>query len=315
MRLPLVSVVMPTLNASRYIREAIHSLIEQTYPRFELIVVDGGSTDDTVRIIETYLGDGDLKILELGPNVGVAKALNAGFAAAEGDFIARMDADDIAYAFRLREQVNFLIGNPTIALIGASVDNFGEYEGLVRRPRSRADILNSFLVSNPFYHSTIMIHRRLFDDGVYRYEESQDCDEDYELWGRLVPKVVCANMEQSLLRYRLHHGNGGWDPRKRVAKATALWRFCNNYGISDSLLVNALAEFQCGGLLRYEDYGELRDYAARADRQNLPKLGWIHEAILQERTYSDFSLWLASTSDWTNRRTPRSSAVPVKMEA
>lgn len=294
MKMPLVSIVMPTLNSGRYVREAIHSLIAQAYPRLELVVVDGGSTDDTLTIVDSYLGDGDLKIIKLEPNLGIARALNVGLAAAEGEFIARMDADDQAYPCRFQKQVLFLVQNPDISLVGGGVDNFGEYEGISRPPRCQVDIENGYLVNNPFYHSTIMIRRKIFDLGVYRYDEAQVCDEDYELWGRVIPKVACANLEQSVLRYRLHQTNGHWDPRKYGAKIKALRGFCETYGASDEILIEALAGFQCSGLVLYEDYKVLRDYARQTVGKKLPKLGWIQDAIVREKTYSEFSSWLSN---------------------
>lgn len=292
MKLPLVSVVMPTLNSALYLREAIHSLIQQTYRRFELIIVDGGSNDATIQLAEMYMGDGDLRIIRLEPDLGIAKALNVGLATAAGEFIARMDADDLAYPHRLEGQVSFLIRNPAIDLVGASIDNFGEYSGPSRRPGTHSDIEDSYLTSNPFYHPTIMIRRTLVDAGIYRYNEGQRCDEDYELWGRLIPLVQCANIGRSLLRYRLHQSNGHWDPRKYEAKKLALRGFCGAYGITDEEFVAALADFQCAGLLTYGQYSTLRRYAEHKPQKRVPKLGWIHEAIVRECSYAKFSRWL-----------------------
>ena len=103
MKKPLVSVVMPALNSGRYIRETIHSLIEQVYTQFELVIVDGGSSDDTTAIVRKYMGDGDVKLIELPPGLGISKALNEG--------IARLDADDLAYPWRLQDQVYFFFSN------------------------------------------------------------------------------------------------------------------------------------------------------------------------------------------------------------
>jgi len=98
-KLPLVSIVMPTFNSERFVAEAIYSLIGQTYPRFEVIVVDGGSTDKTVEIVESYIGgdEDNLRVIKLSREEGsMPKSLNRGLKEAEGDFIARMDADDVA---------------------------------------------------------------------------------------------------------------------------------------------------------------------------------------------------------------------------
>jgi glycosyltransferase involved in cell wall biosynthesis len=207
MKMPLVSIVMPTFNSGQFIRETIHSLIEQTYPRFELIVVDGGSTDDTLAIVKSYMGDDDVELIELAPGLGIPRALNEGLAAAKGEFIARMDADDIAYPNRLTEQVRFLASIPDVGFVGSGVDQFWASSGSARSPQWHDHIVDSYLTNNPFYHPTIMFRRSLYEDGLYRYDENQVCDEDYELWGRLLTQTKAANIDASLLKYRIHAQN------------------------------------------------------------------------------------------------------------
>lgn len=298
MKMPLVSVIMPTLNSGKYVREAIHSLIAQDYQRFELIVIDGGSTDNTVELLDKYSGDEDLMVIQLPAGLGIAKALNVGLAAAQGEFVARMDADDYSFPSRLSAQVLFLVQNSSIDLVGTGVENFGEARNSVQRPQRQADIRNSYLVNNPFYHPTVMLRRRLIDAGLFRYDETQVCEEDYELWGRLVPRIACANMTDILLRYRLHSGNGHWDPRKHRAKFKAIQRFCLEYGVDDLQLVEALVHFQCSGLIDYDGYERLRDYAQHALKAGTPKLGWIQDAVVRERSYADFGAWLSKASGW-----------------
>jgi glycosyltransferase involved in cell wall biosynthesis len=290
--MPLVSIVMPTLNSSRTLREAIHSLILQDYHEFELIVVDGGSIDDTLLILEKYQGDGDLKVIELEPERGIANALNIGLSEAKGEFIARMDADDVAFPSRLRCQVEFLIQNPDLGFVGSGVQNFGARGNTVIGPVTYEEIRNGFLINNPFYHSTIMLNRWMVDTGRYQYDEGQVCDEDYELWARLIPTTRCANVEQVLLRYRLHNENASWDPRKFAGKCRALQQFCDALSVQDGWLVGALAEFQCSGFMRYENYEILRRYAIQADELGWPKLGWIQQSIVQEASYFEFCMWL-----------------------
>jgi glycosyltransferase involved in cell wall biosynthesis len=299
MKLPLVSIVMPTLNSASYIRETIHSLIDQAYTRFELIVVDGGSTDDTVSFVESYLGDGDLTIIKLAAEPGsLPKQLNRGIAAASGEFIARMDSDDVAYKWRLHDQVHFLITNPEISLIGTGVDVFGDRAGSHRSPLLHDHIIDAYLINNPFFHPTIMFRRALHDRGLFAYDETFPCDEDYELWGRLIPQIKCANLDQSSIRYRIHGQNTNLDPRKHTFKRKALRGFCESYGIADDVLVEALVDFQCGTFLRHTDYVVLREYANWATEAKLPKLGWIHEAIVREKSYPDFLTWFRTAKGW-----------------
>jgi len=298
MKLPLVSLVMPTMNSERFIRETLHSLIGQVYTNFELIVVDGGSTDDTLNIIERY-SEGDIRVIELAPGLGIAKALNVGIEAAQGEFIARMDADDIAYKWRIHDQVNFLVADPEIDLIGTGVDAFWDHEGVFRSPKIHQDIQDEFLVNNPFFHPTIMFRRVLADSGLFRYDETHAFEEDYELWGRLIPKVKCANMDQSSIRYRIRANSTQWDPRKYRFKRRALEGFCASIGLKNETLIDGLAEFQCGGYIRHHHYLVMRDYARSASEQKLPRLGWLHEALLRERDYSGFTAWFRAAKGWS----------------
>lgn len=297
MKWPLVSLVMPTLDSERYIRETLNSLLRMVNCRFELIVVDGGSKDDTLNIVESY-SDGDIKIIELAPGLGIAKALNVGIAAAEGEFIGRMDADDIAYEWRLHDQVNFFAMQPDIDLIGTGVDAFWDHHGVFRSPQWQHNIKDEFLVNNPFFHPTVMFRRKLADTGLYRYDESHAFEEDYELWGRLIPQVECANMDQSGIRYRIRGNSTQWDPRKYRYKHKALLGFCNHAGIKDDALISALAEFQCSGFIRHEQYKVLRNYAVPAAERKMPRLGWLHDALCRDWDYASFTRWFRSAKGW-----------------
>jgi glycosyltransferase involved in cell wall biosynthesis len=285
------------MNSERYIRETLHSLIAQDYKRFELIVVDGGSSDDTLNILDRY-SEGDIRVIELAPGLGIAKALNVGIEAAEGEFIARMDADDVAYFDRLTEQVNFLAAEPDVDLIGAGVDAFGDHVGAFRSPPNHEDILDEFLVNNPFFHPTIMFRRKLADQGLFRYDETHSFEEDYELWGRLIPRVRCANVPKSVIRYRIRANSTQWDPRKYRYKHRAIEAFCGSIGLNDDVLIDALAEFQCGSYIRHHHYLAMRNYALSAKDRQLPRLGWLHDALVSESSYAAFTHWFRMIKGW-----------------
>jgi hypothetical protein len=159
-------------------------------------------------------------------------------------------------------------------------------------------IIDAYLINNPFFHPTIMFRRALHDRGLFAYDETFPCDEDYELWGRLIPQIKCANLDQSSIRYRIHGQNTNLDPRKHTFKRKALRGFCESYGIADDVLVEALVDFQCGTFLRHTDYVVLREYANWATEAKLPKLGWIHEAIVREKSYPDFLTWFRTAKGW-----------------
>lgn len=112
---PLVSVIMPCYNATSYLKEAIESIIEQTYKKLEIIVINDGSTDNTLSILKEYTRmDSRLKIINQTSNQGLVSSLNLGIGKATGDYIARMDADDVSILNRIERQINFLQLNPDI---------------------------------------------------------------------------------------------------------------------------------------------------------------------------------------------------------
>src|ERR1700761_3392427 len=107
---PAITVLMPAYNAEKYIGEAITSVLQQTYTDFELLIVNDGSTDSTASIINNFIDERIVVINQ--PNMGVAAALNTGLEYARGKYIARFDADDVCYSYRLEKQIRFLQDNP-----------------------------------------------------------------------------------------------------------------------------------------------------------------------------------------------------------
>lgn len=289
MKAPLVSIIVAAYNSAKHLPLMLHSVLEQRYRPFELILIDDGSTDDIGSAVSLYKDKSeDITIIRLGRNMGLAAALNAGLKAATGEFIARMDADDFMYEWRLRDQVLFLLEHPDCDLVGGGADVFGVATDVWRSPLSQSEILDTFLVGNPFLHPTIMFRRRLLSEGVFTYNEHLLTEEDYELWSRLLPGLSCANLDRSLIRYRLHSGNNQRHPAKLRIKELALRQFLSHFGCNDARLVSALAEYQCGGFVRADHYTVLRRYAHEAEAKGRPKLGFLHQAFLASKSYSDF---------------------------
>jgi glycosyltransferase involved in cell wall biosynthesis len=287
---PLVSIIIPCHNVERYIRYAAFSLGELKYKHFEIIAVDDGSTDDTRRLLEALLDEKRDKIISYSPKKGLASALNEGLRAASGEFIARFDADDYMYDWRLGEQVAYLLGNPEIDLIGTAADLFGVTGGQYRSPLSYRDIINNFICGNPFIHPTIMFRRRLIDDGLFMYDVNMPTDEDYELWSRILGCIKCANFDRPSIRYRIHGNNNQRHPAKRLVKRKAVKQFLSPCGITDADIINAFAEFQCSGYVRPEEFDAMRRYALLAEKSGKPQAAWLHRHLLKSRTYTDFVL-------------------------
>jgi len=296
---------MPTLNSETTLRQAVNSIVEQTYPNIELVVVDGGSTDRTLDVLDEYDDGHGLKVIHGPPGAGMAAHLNLGLDNCEGLYIARMDADDIAWDWRITAQHVYLSSHPEIDLVGSGVRLFGNADGECLSPQSPEEIRNAYLTNNPFFHPTVMFRRRLVDEGLLRYDEAFKGDEDYELWGRLVGSIRCANMDCATMSYRMHASNSQRHPRQMMHKKVALERFCEAEGIHDPELIDVLCEFQASAFVTPAMHRKLRAYGLEAEAYNAgqpersrPTLGWIHDAIVEQPTYPAFIKWYNQAKGW-----------------
>lgn len=200
----LVSVIMPVYNDSKFVKEAINSILNQTYKNKEMIVVDDGSDDQNTVEVLTSFGD-KIKYYRLTENSGVAAALNFGLEHVSGEFIARMDADDVAMPERLQKQIKFFEDHPDIDVLGTEcevIDENGEIAGKMPLGYySDSEIKAKLIFENSLIHPTIMMRRALIDSG-WRYDKAYYA-EDLDLWTRMASKgIKFANLSDPLLRYR-----------------------------------------------------------------------------------------------------------------
>lgn len=190
-------------NGEEFLREAVQSILDQTHTDFEFIIVNDASTDQTTRILLSY-DDPRIRIVNNETNIGLTRSLNKGLRLAKGEFIARMDADDISFNQRFEKQVGFLEQHEDIALCGTWVNFNGESTDGPNYPVDAAEIKVAALSYNPFAHPSVMWRRKVFEDlGLY-YDESFRTSQDYELWSRALYIVKAANVPIHLLNYRLH---------------------------------------------------------------------------------------------------------------
>jgi glycosyltransferase involved in cell wall biosynthesis/predicted SAM-dependent methyltransferase len=201
---PLVSVIMPVLNSKKYIEEAVSSILEQTFFDLELIIVDGGSSDETPDIIKNF---NDPRILfltddSLGGNISTS--LNLGIAHAKGKYIARMDADDIAVPHRIYTQYAFMEKHPEISICGTNAYIFQETYAKISIPTKHDDIACQLILGTPLVHPTVMWRKSDFENYGLYYDIAYSANEDLELWQRAVKHVCFGAITQSLLLYRDH---------------------------------------------------------------------------------------------------------------
>lgn len=207
---PLVSIILPIKNGADYLCEALDSIIEQTYTNWELIVINDGSTDKTASILGSYTKKhSQIRVISIRHSVGISQALNLGIIKAKGDFIARMDADDISYPSRLAKQIAYLLDNPKVVALGSQCDVIneqGELTGVKTFPTSHKAIYETVFRFNPLQHPTLVINRKLLPKHFIFYDDL-DGAEDLGLLFKLFPYGKVHNMNETLLAYRIHSHN------------------------------------------------------------------------------------------------------------
>jgi glycosyltransferase involved in cell wall biosynthesis len=206
---PLISIIMTAYNTSRYLPEALDSVLAQTYTNWELLVADDGSKDDSKRIIDAYaLKDERIKPHHNSANLHYLRTRNALFTKSKGEYITLLDSDDKMVATRLATQLNCMLSNPKLALCGSFVDYMDEFGMPISIPREDPpmgydDILKALPNHNPITGSTIFIKREvLLEFGGYRDFFHGLCSEDYDLVSRVAEKYPVINIPERLYTYR-----------------------------------------------------------------------------------------------------------------
>jgi glycosyltransferase involved in cell wall biosynthesis len=217
-----VSVAMPAYNAERYLGEAIESILGQTFTDFEFLIVDDGSTDRTLAILRDYeKRDSRIRVISR-PNTGIVGALNDMLAVAQGELIARMDADDIALPERFDRQVKYMDEHPDCVLVGSRVlliDPDGDPLKVMETPLDHESLVDGFLNfgGQLIHHPATMMRRQtVIDLGGYRPELRGV--EDLDLFLRLSEVGQIVNLAEPLLKYREHESKASVVKREMYAR-------------------------------------------------------------------------------------------------
>ena len=226
---PLVSVVMPVYNAGDFLVESIQSILNQTYKNFEFIIIDDASTDNSWEIMKKFKkSDSRIRIFQLEKNVGVSQTVKLAIEKAKGDFLARMDADDIAHPQRLEKQVNYLLKNTKTVAIGTQcklIDKKGQTIGQKKFPTKFADIYKYIFTFVPLQQPTLMINKTKLPKNFEYYYDSLDTAEEVELLFKLFLYGKVKNLKEKLHSYRLHDKNTSLKNLKRTFLLTLISRF------------------------------------------------------------------------------------------
>lgn len=205
MKEPLVTVFTTVYNCSNYIRKTIESILNQSYTNFEYIIIDDGSTDDTVAIIQSY-DDKRIQHHVNKTNQGISKNRNAGIQLAKGKYIATIDADDLMKPSKLLKQVSFMEANPNFGIIGTYVNNIDSNDKIIGNeihfPLPFEEVPSRLLFNNYLCTSSTFI--RLEALKGLKFEKEYVVAEDYKLWIKIVRDWKIGFIREVLTQYRVH---------------------------------------------------------------------------------------------------------------
>lgn len=214
---PLVSVFMAVYNGERFLKNAVESLLSQTYPNFEIIAVDDGSTDRSGSIL-VGIGDPRLKVVRSPSNLGLTRSLIIARQHASGKYFARQDADDLSKPERLERQVEHLQSNPDVGLVHADyevIDARGRRLDTVVLEQQTGEALKAALaVGNIFAHGAVMFTRECYD-AAGGYRSFMEVTQDYDLYLRISEQAEMANVPQILYSLRFHADSIGRSRREK----------------------------------------------------------------------------------------------------
>ena len=202
--IPQVSIIMPVYNTAPFLREAMDSMLSQTFSDFELIVLNDCSPDNAEEVLNTY-NDPRIVRYKGEKNVGLSNVLNIGIEMARGKYIARMDSDDISLPNRLQVQVDFLEAHPEIDLVSVGMQLFGNKEEIWVREQDFEELKICALFYSPVLHASSMWRKDAFEKQGLRFRQEMVPSEDYDLWTRaLVKGLKLVNLAEVLYKYRIH---------------------------------------------------------------------------------------------------------------
>lgn len=205
-QLPQVTVLMAVFNGEAYLRRAVESVLSQTFEDFEFLIVEDGSTDSSPQILSSF-DDPRVHVISNGRNIGLAASLNVGLRISRGQFIARMDADDICTPGRLEKQVDVMRVNPRLAFVGSGyrmIDADGETVGTKITALDEFQLRWVALFHTPIAHPTTLVRRSVLSEYDLIYDERYRSAQDYDFWLRILDHGEGSVLRDVLLDYRCH---------------------------------------------------------------------------------------------------------------
>lgn len=263
--MPRITVLMTVYNGEAYLKECLSSVLDQTYKGFEFLIINDCSTDSSLDIIKSYK-DKRMHVIENHKNIGQVKSLNIGLEHSRGEYIARIDQDDLMMENRLERQLDFLNKRPEVAVVGTwgeVIDEKGFTLGKSRLPVRNEEIVGSVLFCGYFLMHPSAMFRKDLVVSVGKYNESLSYSEDFDLWTRLLLKGYrLANIPEFLVKFR-HH-------KKSSSKQFAEERLSN----ARKAVLNFIKHID--GAFSDPDLNDLSDMLVSAGL--MKKAYWLNEA-------------------------------------
>lgn len=201
---PLVTVLMSVYNGEKYLREAIESILNQTYRNIEFLILNDASTDTSAEIIQSY-NDTRIRFLSNTENIKLTASLNKGIDLARGKYIARMDADDVSLPERIAKQVVFMEQRPQVGLCGTYVQNIGMNDPYVPPYKTTHDEIKfKLFFETHFPHPAAMLRKSVLDEYNLKYDTVNKVAQDYELWNKMIDYCEVAIIPEPLVKKRSH---------------------------------------------------------------------------------------------------------------
>ncbi len=202
--MPKISVLMPFYNNEKYLDESIQSILNQTYSDFEFIIMDDGSTDNGVKVVNKYSKDKRIRFVRNKKNIGIVANLNKGIGMSKGEYLARMDGDDVSLPERFEKQVRYLDKHKTVGIVGTQgiiINEQSRKTGDFVRPMSDLKIRAKLMDGNAFIHGSVMIRKSsLLKTSLYNQKFVRA--EDYGLWLEYIKITKTANLPDVLYKWR-----------------------------------------------------------------------------------------------------------------
>ena len=290
-----VTVLMPTYNIAPYVREAIESVLQQTYRDFELLVIDDCSTDNTVNVVRS-IDDARIRIVQNEKNVGLAENLNRGLSLITTEYVARMDGDDIAKPFWLEKEVAVLDAHPEIGICSGGFERFGTTKSLVLFPERHEGI-----AANMLFECSVIVptfRMSLYRDHGLRYSTEDFPAEDYRFWAECLRVTQVYNVQETLFLYRMHPTQictaRREEQQNKVAEVRRYMLEWLNPDFSEEEKVYYTGQFMAPQITSRQDYLERQDFCGKLVAKNR-SVGHFEEAALRRRLAKHITLTLYST--------------------